>query len=81
MDIHRRNPALRAGATAEDVVPRLLRAADILEYYVRVSLDTLNNWVNGGSFPQPDLRTGRERLWTRDAVDAWYQDVIAKGEL
>lgn len=73
--------ALNAGATAEDVIPRLLRAFDIRTHYVPVSLDTLDSWVSLGQFPKPDLKTGRERLWAKDTVEAWFRNVVAKGEL
>ena len=57
--------------TKEEMVPmgrhEISRLLDVLPQTVSV-------WQSRGIFPEPDVRTRRQRLWYRSTVEQWARD-------
>jgi predicted DNA-binding transcriptional regulator AlpA len=52
---------------------RLLSARQLTRDVLRVSLMSLNRWLEAGQFPPPDLVINRVRYWSEASVQAWQQ--------
>jgi predicted DNA-binding transcriptional regulator AlpA len=44
--------------------------------YLGVSLATVKGYVD---FPPPDVQIGRNKGWTRETVDEWYDRQVRRG--